>query len=154
IGGATVDAQPASYLAAGHTVISWLTTTDHKRIAILYSISITFFFFIGGFAIGLVRLELMGPHGLFLTPESYNRLVSLRGMMMVWFSLVPAIPATRGNFLLPLMIGAHDVAFPRLTLLSWYLYVFGAPFAVYALVSGGVDRGWTFYTPLSTTYAT
>src|SRR5215475_9180601 len=154
IADAPVDTEPASYLAAGHTLLSWLTTTDHKRIAILYAVSITLFFFIGGIAIGLVRLELMAPHGLFLTSDAYNRLFSLHGIIMVWFFLVPSIPATMGNFLLPLMIGAHDVAFPRLNLLSWYLYVFGAAFAVYALVSGGVDTGWTFYTPLSTTYAT
>jgi cytochrome c oxidase subunit I len=154
IADAAVDTQPASYLAAGHTLLSWLTTTDHKRIAILYAVSITLFFFIGGIAIGLVRLELMTPQGLFLTSDAYNRLFSLHGIIMVWFFLVPSIPATMGNFLLPLMIGAHDVAFPRLNLFSWYLYVFGAAFTVYALISGGVDTGWTFYTPLSTNYAT
>jgi len=154
IADAAVETQPASYLAAGHTLISWLTTTDHKRIAILYAISITFFFFIGGIAIALVRLELMTPQGLFLTSDAYNRLFSLHGIIMVWFFLVPSIPATMGNFLLPLMIGAHDVAFPRLNLLSWYLYVFGAAFTVYAMISGGVDTGWTFYTPFSTNYAT
>jgi cytochrome c oxidase subunit I len=154
IADAAVETQPASYLGAGHTLLSWLTTTDHKRIAVLYAISITFFFFIGGIAIALVRLELMTPQGLFLTSDAYNRLFSLHGIIMVWFFLVPSIPATMGNFLLPLMIGAHDVAFPRLNLLSWYLYVFGAAFTVYALISGGVDTGWTFYTPLSTSYAT
>ncbi|GAG47680.1 unnamed protein product, partial [marine sediment metagenome] len=154
IADAAVDTEPASYLAAGHTLLSWLTTTDHKRIAILYAVSITLFFFIGGIAIGLVRLELMAPQGLFLTSDTYNRLFSLHGIIMVWFFLVPSIPATMGNFLLPLMIGAHDVAFPRLNLFSWYLYVFGAAFTVYALISGGVDTGWTFYTPLSTSYAT
>ena len=154
IADAAVETQPASYLAAGHTLLSWLTTTDHKRIAILYAVSITLFFFIGGIAIALVRLELMTPQGLFLTSDAYNRLFSLHGIIMVWFFLVPSIPATMGNFLLPLMIGAHDVAFPRLNLLSWYLYVFGAAFTVYALISGGVDTGWTFYTPLSTNYAT
>src|SRR6516225_2628584 len=90
----------ASYLSAGHTLLSWLTTTDHKRIAILYAISITFFFFIGGIAIALVRLELMTPQGVFLTSEAYNRLFSLHGIIMVWFFLVPSIPATMGNFLL------------------------------------------------------
>src|SRR5947209_8075073 len=154
IADAAVETQPASYLGAGHTLLSWLTTTDHKRIAVLYAISITFFFFIGGIAIALVRLELMTPRGLFLTSDAYNRLFSLHGIIMVWFFLVPSIPATMGNFLLPLMIGAPDVAFPRLNLFSWYLYVFGAAFTVYALISGGVDTGWTFYTPLSTNYAT
>ncbi|MBO0753356.1 MAG: cbb3-type cytochrome c oxidase subunit I, partial [Bradyrhizobiaceae bacterium] len=154
ISDAFADTRLPNYLSAGHTVLSWLTTTDHKRIAILYGISITLFFFIGGIAIALVRLELIMPRGLFLTSDAFNRLFSLHGIIMVWFFLVPSIPATMGNFLLPLMIGARDVAFPRLNLLSWYLYVFGAAFAVYALLSGGVDTGWTFYTPLSTTYAT
>jgi hypothetical protein len=148
-----VETSPGSYLAAGHTLLSWLTTTDHKRIAILYAVSITLFFFIGGIAIALVRLELMTPQGLFLTSDAYNRLFSLHGIIMVWFFLVPSIPATMGNFLLPLMIGGHDVAFPRLNLFSWYLYVFGAAFTVYVLIEGGVDTGWTFYTPLSTNYA-
>ena len=102
-----VETSPGSYLAAGHTLLSWLTTTDHKRIAILYAVSITLFFFIGGIAIALVRLELMTPQGLFLTSDAYNRLFSLHGIIMVWFFLVPSIPATMGNFLLPLMIGAR-----------------------------------------------
>src|SRR5215475_10828224 len=154
IADAAVGTEPASYLEAGHTLISWLTTTDHKRIAILYAVSITLFFFIGGIAIAMVRLELMTPHGLFLTSDAYNRLFSLHGIIMVWFFLVPSIPATMGNFLLPMMIGAPDVAFPRLNLLSWYLYVGGALFTVYVILAGGVDTGWTFYTPLSTNYAT
>ena len=142
-----------SYLAAGHTIASWLTTTDHKRIGILYAIAITIFFFIGGLAIAVVRLELMSPHGLFLSDDAYNRLFTLHGIVMVWFFLVPSIPATFGNFLLPLMIGANDVAFPKLNLASWYIYVLGAAFTLYAVVGGGVDTGWTFYTPLSSLYA-
>ena len=142
-----------SYLDEGHTIASWLGTTDHKRIAILYALSITVFFFIGGVAIGLVRLELISPNGLFLTSDEYNRLFTLHGIIMVWFFLVPSIPATMGNFLLPLMIGAEDVAFPRLNLLSWYLYVIGAAFTVYVLISGGVDTGWTFYPPFSSNYS-
>ena len=121
-----------SYLDEGHTIMSWLTTTDHKRIAILYALSITVFFFIGGIAIGLVRLELVSPNGLFLTSDEYNRLFTMHGIIMVWFFLVPSIPATMGNFVLPMMIGAPDVAFPRLNLLSWYLYVGGAAFTIYA----------------------
>jgi cytochrome c oxidase subunit I len=142
-----------SFLDDGHTLLSWLTTTDHKRIAILYALSITVFFFIGGVAIGLVRLELISPSGLFLTSDEYNRLFTIHGIIMVWFFLVPSIPATMGNFLLPLMIGAEDVAFPRLNLLSWYLYVIGAAFTIYVLISGGVDTGWTFYPPFSSNYA-
>ncbi|QGM44328.1 cytochrome c oxidase subunit I [Methylocystis heyeri] len=143
----------ASYLVAGHTLKSWLTTTDHKRIGILYALAITVFFFIGGIAIGLVRLELMNPKGAILSDEGYNRLFSLHGIVMVWFFLVPSIPATLGNFLLPLMIGARDVAFPRLNLISWYIYAVGAAFTCYAIVAGGVDTGWTFYTPYSSLYS-
>ena len=130
-----------------------MTTTDHKRIAILYALSITVFFFIGGVAIGLVRLELISPTGLFLTSDEYNRLFTIHGIIMVWFFLVPSIPGTMGNFMLPMMIGAPDVAFPRLNLMSWYLYVGGAAFTVYVLLSGGVDTGWTFYPPFSSDYS-
>ena len=143
----------ASYLDEGHTLLSWLTTHDHKRIAILYAISITLAFFIASVAIALVRLELLEPNGLFLSSDAYNRLFTLHGIVMVWFFLVPSIPATMGNFLLPMMIGAHDVAFPRLNLLSWYLYVIGAIFTIYVIISGGVDTGWTFYPPFSTGFA-
>ncbi|HZL32024.1 MAG TPA: cytochrome c oxidase subunit I [Pseudolabrys sp.] len=145
--------QPQTYLNEGYTLSSWLLTTDHKRVAILYALSITFFFFIGGAAISLVRLELISPNGMMLTDEQYNRLFTLHGIIMVWFFLVPSIPTTFGNFLMPMMIGAKDVAFPRLNIMSWYIFVIGALFTIYALIAGGVDTGWTFYTPLSTLYA-
>ena len=132
---------------------SWLLTTDHKRVAWLYLVSITAFFLIGGLAAVLMRLELITPEGDLLTAEMYNRMFSLHGIVMVWFFLVPAIPATLGNFLLPMMIGARDLAFPRLNLLSWYVYMFGALFTVWSTVAGGVDTGWTFYTPLSSMFA-
>ena len=141
------------YLRHGSTVTSWLTTTDHKRIAILYAITITIFFFMGGVAITLVRLELFTPNGGLVTSDTYNKLFSFHGIVMVWFFLVPSIPNTLGNFLLPLMIGAPDVAFPRLNLLSWYLTIAAGVFTVYALVAGGVDTGWTFYTPYSTMFS-
>jgi cytochrome c oxidase subunit 1 len=147
------EREPPSYLEAGHTLSSWLTTTDHKRIAILYALTITVFFFIGGIAIGIVRLELMSPDGMLLSDDAYNRLFTIHGIVMVWFFLVPSIPATFGNFLLPLMIGARDVAFPRLNLLSWYIFVAGAAFTLYSVFAGGVDTGWTFYTPLSSLYS-
>lgn len=146
--------KPASYLDEGHTLTSWLTTHDHKRIAILYALTITVFFFIAGIAIGIVRLELLTPAGNLLTDDQYNRLFTLHGIVMVWFFLVPSIPTTLGNFLLPMMIGAHDMAFPRLNLLSWYLFVAGGILVIYSIVAGGVDTGWTFYTPLSTVFAT
>ncbi|HEY6027626.1 MAG TPA: cytochrome c oxidase subunit I [Pseudolabrys sp.] len=142
-----------NYLQAGHTLASWLTTTDHKRIAILYAFAITFFFFIGGLAVGLIRLELMSPGGDFLTDDAYNRLFTLHGIVMVWFFLVPSIPTTLGNFLLPMMIGAKDVAFPRLNLMSWYIFIIGACFAILSIFAGGVDTGWTFYTPFSTMFS-
>ena len=117
---------PANYLDEGHTIRSWLTTRDHKRIAILYALSITVFFFIGGAAATLMRIELATPAGDLVTAETYNKLFTMHGVIMVWFFLIPSIPATLGNFLVPLMIGARDLAFPRLNLASWYLYVGGA----------------------------
>src|SRR5690348_14521374 len=141
------------YLRHGTTVWSWLTTTDHKRIAILYAVTITIFFFMGGAAITAVRLELLTPDGGLLSSDTYNKLFSFHGIVMVWFFLVPSIPATMGNFLLPLMIGAPDVAFPRLNLFSWYLTIAGGAFTVFALLAGGVDTGWTFYVPYSTMFS-
>jgi cytochrome c oxidase subunit 1 len=142
-----------SYLTEGTTLRSWLLSTDHKRIAILYAASITVFFFIGGAAATMIRLELFTPQGDFTTADEYNRLFTLHGVIMVWFFLIPSIPATLGNFLLPIMVGAKDVAFPRLNLMSWYLYVTAGLFTLAALLLGGVDTGWTFYTPLSTLYS-
>jgi cytochrome c oxidase subunit 1 len=142
-----------SYLEDGHTLRSWLLTTDHKRIALLYLASITAFFFIGGTAAALVRLNLIVPHGLLGSAETYNRLFTMHGIVMVWFFLVPAVPVTLGNFIIPLMLGARDLAFPRLNLFSWYLFMAGGAITLWALFVGGVDTGWTFYTPLSTAYS-
>jgi cytochrome c oxidase subunit 1 len=142
-----------SYLRAGHSLKSWLLTTDHKRIAILYLFSITFFFFIGACAAALIRLDLLTPAGDLLTNEGYDRAFTIHGVVMVWFFLIPSIPNTFGNFLIPLMIGARDLAFPKLNLLSWYIYMIAGLFTVFVLIAGGVDTGWTFYTPLSTMYA-
>lgn len=144
----------ASYLSAHrHTLADWLSTLDHKRIAILYAVSITLFFFLGGAAATLIRLELVTPRGDLVSAQTYNELFTLHGIVMVWFFLVPSIPATLGNFLLPLMIGARDVAFPRLNLTSWYLYLLGGLFTIGMILAGGVDTGWTFYTPFSTMYS-
>lgn len=142
-----------SYLEDGSTLRSWLFTTDHKRIAILYLISILMFFFLGSVAIGLARLELLTPEPMFLSNEAYNRLFSLHGIIMVWFFLIPSIPNVFGNFLIPIMIGAPDLAFPKLNLLSWYIFVSGGLFTLYTLIVGGVDTGWTFYAPFSTVYS-
>ncbi|HET8553340.1 MAG TPA: cbb3-type cytochrome c oxidase subunit I, partial [Rhodanobacteraceae bacterium] len=141
-----------SYLGHDNTLWAWLTTHDHKRIAILYTLGITFFFVLGGVAAAMIRLDLLEPSGL-LDPETYNKSFTFHGVVMVWFFLIPSIPATLGNFLLPLMIGARDMAFPRVNLASWYLYMIGGLFTVAALVCGGVDTGWTFYTPYSTMFS-
>ena len=141
------------YLNASYGVKSWLLTRDHKRIALLYLASITLFFFIGGFFAVLIRLELLTPAGDFVQTETYNKLFTMHGLIMIFFFLIPSIPAVLGNFLVPLMIGARDLAFPRLNLLSWYIYVLGGLFTLVAVVTGGVDTGWTFYTPYSSTYA-
>jgi cytochrome c oxidase subunit I len=143
-----------NYLNAKHTLKSWLLTTDHKRIAILYLISITFLFFAGGFAALLMRLNLLEPQGALVHPATYNKLFSMHGIIMVWFFLIPSIPTTLGNFLIPMMVGARDLAFPKLNLLSWYIFIGGAGLTLYAVLSGGVDSGWTFYTPLSSLYLT
>ena len=142
-----------SYLTDEKSIWSWLLTTDHKRIALLYFATITAFFFLGGAAAALMRLNLLTPNGLIVDHEMYNRLFTLHGVVMVWFFLVPAIPVTLGNFVTPLMLGARDLAFPRVNLTSWYLFVTGGIMALAGLAAGGVDTGWTFYTPLSTNYS-
>jgi cytochrome c oxidase subunit 1 len=142
----------ASYLTEGYTLRSWLFSTDHKRIAILYLISITFFFFLAGIAAAAMRLELFTAEPDLLGPDLYNRAFSLHGVLMIWFFLIPSIPAVFGNFLIPIMIGASDLAFPRLNLASWWIFVTGGTLTVSALVLGGVDTGWTFYTPYSTMF--
>jgi cytochrome c oxidase subunit I len=136
-----------------HTVRSWLLTTDHKRIGILYLFTILFFFAIASVAAAMMRIELLYPTGGLMTSETYNKLFTIHGTLMVWFFLIPSIPAVLGNFVLPMMIGARDVAFPKLNLMSWYLFILGGAFATWSLIRGGVDTGWTFYTPYSTTYA-
>jgi cytochrome c oxidase subunit 1 len=142
-----------SYLDEEKTVTSWFFTHDHKRIALLYLASITFFFVIGSVAAVLMRIELTQPRGEFFTSTTYNKLFTLHGVIMVWFFLIPAIPNVLGNFLIPMMIGARDMAFPRLNLLSWYVFMFGGLFAIASMLLGGVDTGWTFYTPYSSTYS-
>jgi len=141
-----------SYLHDNYGIRSWLLTKDHKRIAILYLISITFFFFLGGLFATLIRLQLLTPNGALFQADTYNKLFTMHGVNMVFFFLVPSVPAVLGNFILPLMVGAKDLAFPKINLLSWYVYVIGAFFSLAAMVSGGVDTGWTFYTPLSSGY--
>jgi len=141
------------YLNIDYGIKSWLLTTDHKRIALLYLATVTLFFFIGGAFAVLLRLELMTPAGDLVQPETYNKLFSMHGITMVFFFLIPGVPTVLGNFLVPMMIGARDLAFPRLNLLSWYIFTIGGLFTLFAVVAGGVDTGWTFYTPYSSTYA-
>src|ERR1041385_2227621 len=141
------------YLNANYGVKSWLLTTDHKRIGILYMLSITAMFFIGGAAATLIRLELLTPAGDLMSSDTYNKMFSIHGVVMVFFFLVPSIPATLGNFLVPMMIGAKDLAFPKINLASWYLYIFGALLMMYVVLTGGVDTGWTFYPPYSSLYS-
>jgi cytochrome c oxidase subunit 1 len=148
----TEDIPTQDYIHAGYGVKSWLLTLDHKRIAILYLLSITFFFFVGGFFAVLLRIELMTPAGDIVTAETYNKLFTMHGIAMIFFFLIPSIPAVLGNFLVPMMIGARDLAFPRLNLFSWYLYTVGGLLTLYTMIAGGIDTGWTFYAPYSSTY--
>jgi cytochrome c oxidase subunit 1 len=141
------------YLNASYGIKSWLLTKDHKRIGLLYLATVTLFFFLGGAFATLIRIELLTPQGDLVSSETYNKLFTMHGVAMVFFFLIPAIPATLGNFFIPLMIGARDLAFPKLNLLSWYLLVIGGLFSLYAMLAGGVDTGWTFYPPYSTSYS-
>jgi cytochrome c oxidase subunit 1 len=143
-----------TYLNVNFGIRSWLLTQDHKRIAVLYLVSITLMFIIGGAAATMMRIELFTPNADFVDPATYNKLFTMHGIVMIFFFLVPIIPAAVGNFILPLMIGAKDLAFPRVNLLSWYIYLLGCAVTLWALISGGVDTGWTFYTPYSTTSPT
>jgi cytochrome c oxidase subunit 1 len=141
-----------NYLNHVNTAASWFLTLDHKRIALLYLVVTSFMFVLGGAYAGVIRAELITPKGDFVSSDFYNKSFTAHGVIMVFFVLIPAIPSVIGNFCLPLMLGAKDVAFPRINLISWYVYMAGAAFTLFALISGGVDSGWTFYTPLSTTY--
>ena len=143
----------STYLNNGHTVKSWLLTLDHKRIGLLYLFSISAFFLIGGIYASLIRLELITPEGDLLTPDTYNRVFTMHGVIMIFFFLIPSIPAVLGNFLLPIMLGAKDVAFPKLNLLSWYVFMLGGVLMMYTLINGGIDTGWTFYPPYSSIYS-
>lgn len=149
----TYEIPADSFLNDDRGIKSWLLTKDHKRIAILYLITITLFFIIGGIFAGIIRLELLTPQGDVVQASTYNKLFSMHGMVMVFFFLVPSIPTVFGNFLVPLMIGARDLAFPRINLLSWYIFVLGGICMLYSILNGGVDTGWTFYTPYSSQFS-
>ena len=146
--------QSESYLTDGTTVLSWLNTRDHKRVAIMYLAAVVFFFFIGGIFALALRMKLLQPGPFLMDALSYNRLFTLHGIIMIFLFMIPAIPSAFGNFLVPLMLGARDVAFPRLNLASFYVYLAGAALAVWGMIHGGADTGWTFYTPYSSTTPT
>jgi len=142
-----------NYLNNGTTLKSWLLTKDHKRIAIMYLITVSLFFLAGGLYAATIRLELLTPESDLLNTQTYNKVFTTHGVLMIFFFLIPAIPAVLGNFFLPIMIGAKDLALPRINLLSLYIYWIAGLFAIWALLQGGVDTGWTFYAPYSTTFS-
>ena len=142
-----------NYLTNGTTLKSWLLTKDHKRIAIMYLITVSLFFMMGGLYAATIRLELLTPASDLLQTGTYNKVFTQHGILMIFFFLIPSIPAVLGNFLIPLMIGAKDLALPRINLLSLYLYWAGGVMTLWGLMQGGVDTGWTFYVPYSTTFS-
>jgi cytochrome c oxidase subunit 1 len=133
------------------TFRSWATTTDHKRIGIMYLCATTLAMALGGVFALLIRIEHLGPTATIVDAHTYARLFTLHGVVMVWLFMIPAIPSGFGNYLMPLMIGAKDVAFPRLNLVSFYVYLLGASIILGSLAWGAIDTGWTFYTPYSAT---
>ncbi len=152
----TIEPSPPrrlNYINHDWSVASWLWPKDHKRIGVMYLVTITFLFFLGSMPAILIRLELLTPKAHLVTHDIYNRLFTMHGVTMVFFFLIPSIPTTFGNILLPMMIGARDLAFPKLNLASYYVFLIGAILAMVSLVYGGVDTGWTFYTPYSTTFS-
>jgi len=144
--------KPVNYINTDYSLKSWLLTGDHKRIAVLYLVSVTFFFIIGGLLAMMIRMQLLTPNGALMSPDTYNKVFTMHGVSMVFFVLIPAVPAILGNFLLPLMVGARDLAFPKINLLSLYLYWIGGLLLLYTVIAGGIDTGWTFTTPLSTQF--
>ncbi|MEE9534529.1 MAG: cbb3-type cytochrome c oxidase subunit I, partial [Acidimicrobiia bacterium] len=138
-----------NYLNATTGIWSWLATLDHKRIGIMYLVSVLTSFFVAGMFGLVVRTELMFPGRTIIDQDTYNQMFTLHGAIMVFLVIIPSVPASLGNFVLPIMLGAKDVAFPRLNLFSYYLWVTGAVLAVSAIFLGGVDTGWTFYVPYS-----
>src|SRR6188768_4272397 len=146
----TLAESPVNYANVRHTVASWLLTKDHKRIGIMYMVVVTIAFLIGAVFAAAIRLELTTPEGDLVSSDTYNRLFTMHGVMMVFFVLIPAVPAILGNFILPLQLGAKDVAFPKINLISWYVFVIGMSLTLAAMATGGLDTGWTFYPPFST----
>ncbi len=142
----------ASYLAQ-KGLASWLFTLDHKRIGVMYLVAVLVSFLLGGIMAILVRLELLTPGRTIMDATTYNHVFSLHGVIMVFLFIIPSIPAAMGNIMLPVQLGTIDVAFPKLNLASFYIYCFGAVFGLYSMIHGGVDTGWTFYTPYSSKFS-
>ncbi len=142
-----------NYLNHAYGLMSWLLTVDHKRIGMMYLVSVSVFFVFGGIAAGLVRLNLVSPTGAILELDQYNKAFTAHGTIMLFLFLIPVIPGVLGNFLVPIMIGAKDMAFPKLNLLSYYVYMGGALFFLWQLIVGGLDTGWTLYPPYSSKYS-
>ena len=147
-GGHAHDPNELDYLAA-KGFKSWALTLDHKRIGIMYLVAVLMSFALGGVLALLVRLELFTTGHTIMSAAQYNKVFTMHGVVMVFLFIIPSIPAAMGNIFLPIMLGTKDVAFPKLNLASFYIYCFGACFGLYALLHGGVDTGWTFYTPYS-----
>lgn len=141
------------YLNNAYGVLSWLLTVDHKRIGILYLVSVSIFFVFGALAVALVRLNLITPTGAILELDQYNKAFTAHGTIMLFLFLIPVVPGVLGNFFVPMMIGAKDMAFPKLNLLSWYVWIAGASLFMWQLIVGGLDTGWTFYPPYSSKYS-
>jgi cytochrome c oxidase subunit 1 len=149
--GSSPHAEPDNYLTHSRGFLSWIMTLDHKRIGVMYLIATSTAFLLGGFFALLVRTELWTTGRTIMNHDTYNQMFTLHGAVMVFLFIIPGIPAALGNFVLPIMLGAKDVAFPRLNLASFYLWMIGASFFLAALSFTGLDTGWTFYTPYSTT---
>ena len=145
----TTVAHGDNYINHSKGMKSWLFTLDHKRIGIMYLFTIIAMFLMGGIFALLVRLELLNPGAKLFSPDQYNRFFTYHGAIMVFMVVIPLIPAAIGNFILPMQLGAKDVAFPRWNLVSFYIYIFGATLAASTLFLKGVDTGWTFYAPYS-----
>ncbi|MBI4508114.1 MAG: cbb3-type cytochrome c oxidase subunit I [Deltaproteobacteria bacterium] len=142
------------YLRAEKGVVSWLLTKDHKRIALMFLVATTLALIAGGAFALLLRLELLTPRRTLMDATTYNRLFTMHGIVLVFMFMIPAIPAIFGNFVLPIMLGAKDLAFPRINLASFYVYVVGSAVTVWGLIESAVDTGWTFYVPYSSTSTT
>ncbi len=149
----SVSKPTKNYFNVSYSLLSWIFTTDHKRIAWLYLLTISLFAALGGATAMLLRVELLTPEADFLLTDIFNRVFTMHGTTMVYLFILPAMLGVLGSFLIPLMIGARNMAFPRLNLLTWYIFSGGAMLTIVLAVYGGIDTGWTFYPPYSTTFS-